>query len=134
MAPITPTWIALTGTSAAVAAGALPPVAALYVTTVSVAVLMGAAFMGYLVAVDDPRPVALYEAAVSAVAGALLLADVTLRFPDIVIGSAPATAERLALAALALVAASAIAAAVPWPRLQQLADVHARPRLRRLGR
>jgi hypothetical protein len=131
VAAVTPTWIALAGTAGAVAAGGMSPVAALYVSTLAVAALMGAAFMGYLGAVDEPRPAALYEAAVSAVAGALLLADVALRFPDAVIGAVPGAAENLALAAFAVVAAALIASAVPWPRLQEIVQVHALPRLRR---
>ena len=90
MAPVTPNWIALAGVLTAVVAGALSPVAALYLTTLSVAALMGAAFLAYLVAVDDPRPARLYEAALCAVAGALLLADVAMRVPGVASASAPA--------------------------------------------
>src|SRR6266536_102219 len=128
MAPVTPTWIALAGTAAAVAAGGMSPVAALYVTTLAVAALMGAAFMGYLIAVDDPRPAALYETAVCAVAAALLLADVAVRFPDAIIGAAPGAAGNLALAAFALVAAALIASAVPWMRLHEIVQAEGRVR------
>jgi hypothetical protein len=118
VAPVTPNWIALAGVGTAVLAGSLPPALALYLTTLAVAALMGAAFLAYLVAVDDPRPVRLYEAAVCAVAGALLMADVAVRVPGVVAASAPAGATKLAFVALALVVATLVAPQVPWPRLQ----------------
>jgi hypothetical protein len=131
VAPITPNWIALGGVLTAVAAGGLPPVAALYLTTLSVAALLGAAFAAYLVAVDDPRPGRVYEAAVCAVAGALLLADVAVRVPGIVSASAPSGAGKLALVALALVVATLVAPMVPWPRLQRRAHRGVRELLQR---
>ena len=131
MAPITPNWIALGGVLAAVVAGGLPPVAALYLTTLSVAALMGAAFLAYLVAFDDPRPARVYEAAVCAVAGALLLGDLAVRVPGVVTASAPAGAGKLALVALALVVGTLVAPMVPWPRLQRRAHQGLRELLQR---
>jgi hypothetical protein len=131
VAPITPNWIALGGVLAAVVAGGLPPVAALYLTTLSVAALMGAAFLAYLVAVDDPRPARVYEAAVCAVAGALLLGDLAVRVPGVVTASAPAGAGKLALVALALVVGTLVAPMVPWPRLQRRAHQGLRELLQR---
>lgn len=131
MAPVTPNWIALAGVLTAVVAGALSPVAALYLTTLSVAALMGAAFLAYLVAVDDPRPARLYEAAVCAVGGALLLADVAMRVPGVASASAPAGAAKLALIALALVVATLIAPMAPWPRIQRRAHRGVRELLQR---
>lgn len=131
MAPITPNWIALGGVLTAVVAGGLPPVAALYLTTLSVAALMGAAFLAYLVAVDDPRPARVYEAAVCAVAGALLLSDLAVRVPGVATASAPAGAGKLALVALALVVGTLVAPMVPWPRLQRRAHRGLRELLQR---
>ena len=131
MAPVTPNWIALAGALTALVAGALPPVAAVYLTTLSVAALMGAAFLAYLVAVDDPRPVRLYEAAVCAVAGALLLGDLAVRVPGVVSASAQAGAAKLALVALALVVATLVAPMVPWPRIQRRAHRGLRELLQR---
>jgi hypothetical protein len=106
-------------------------VAALYLTTLSVAALMGAAFLAYLVAVDDPRPARMYEAAVCAVAGALLLGDVAMRVPGVASASAPAGAAKLALIALALVVATLVAPMVPWPRIQRRAHRGVRELLQR---
>jgi hypothetical protein len=131
VAPVTPNWIALAGASTAVVAGSLPPAAAVYLTTLSVAALMGAAFLAYLVAVDDPRPVRLYEAGVCAVAGALVMGDLAVRVPGVVSASAPAGAAKLALAALALVIATLVAPMVPWPRLQARAGRELRELLQR---
>ena len=131
MAPVTPNWIALTGAGTAVIAGTLPPAAAVYLTTLSVAALMGAAFLAYLVAVDDPRPARLYEAAVCAVAGALLMGDLAVRVPGVVSAAAPAGAAKLAFVALALVIATLIAPMVPWPRLQRRAGRGLRELLQR---
>ena len=131
MAPITPNWIALGGVLTAVVAGGLTPVAALYLTTLSVAALLGAAFLAYLVAVDDPRPARVYEAAVCAVVGALLLGDLAVRAPGVVSASAPAGAGKLALVALALVVATFVAPMVPWPRLQRRAHRGLRELLQR---
>lgn len=131
MAPITPNWIALAGAGTAVVAGTLPPAAAVYLTTLSVAALMGAAFLAYLVAVDDPRPARMYEAAVCAVAGALLMGDLAVRVPGVVSASAPAGAAKLAFIALALVIATLIAPMVPWPRLQARAGRGLRELLQR---
>jgi hypothetical protein len=131
VAPVSPNWIALAGVLTAVVAGAVSPVAALYLTTLSVAALMGAAFLAYLVAVDDPRPARMYEAAVCAVAGALLLADVAMRVPGVASASAPAGAAKLALMALALVVATLIAPMVPWPRIQRRAHRGVRELLQR---
>ncbi|HSD01119.1 MAG TPA: hypothetical protein VLB81_02030 [Gaiellales bacterium] len=131
MAPITPNWIALAGAGTAVLAGTLPPAAAVYLTTLSVAALMGAAFLAYLVAVDDPRRARMYEAAVCAVAGALLMGDLAVRVPGVVSGSAPAGAAKLAFIALALVIATLIAPMVPWPRLQARAGRGLRELLQR---
>src|SRR5436190_5830048 len=94
VAPVTPNWIALAGASTAVVAGSLPPAAAVYLTTLSVAALMGAAFLAYLVAVDDPRPVRLCEAGGCAGAGALLMAGLAVRVPGVVSASAPAGAAK----------------------------------------
>ena len=123
MAPVTPNWIALAGVCTAVVAGSLPPAAAVYLTTLSVAALMGAAFLAYLVAVDDPRPARLYEAGVCAVAGALLLGDLAVRVP--------AGAAKLAFVALALVVATLVTPMVPWPRLQARAGRELRELLQR---
>lgn len=131
MAPITPNWIALGGVLTAVVAGGLPPVAALYLTTLSVAALLGAAFLAYLVAVDDPRPARVYEAAVCAVAGSLLMGDLAVRVPGVVSASAPSGAGKLALVALALVVATFVAPMVPWPRLQRRAHRGLRELLQR---
>ncbi|HET7170383.1 MAG TPA: hypothetical protein VFI18_01995 [Gaiellales bacterium] len=131
MSPVTPNWIALAGTSTAVVAGSLPAAAALYLTTLSVAALMGAAFLAYLVAVDDPRPARLYEAAVCAVAGALLLGDLAVRVPGVVSATAPAGATKIAFVALALVVATLVAPMVPWPRLQARAGRGLRELLQR---
>jgi hypothetical protein len=131
VAPVTPNWIALGGVLTAAVAGALSPVAALYLTTLSVAALMGAAFLAYLVAVDDPRPVRLYETAVCAVAGALLLGDLAVRVPGAVSATAPQGASKLALVALALVVATLVAPMVPWPRLQRRAHRGLRELLQR---
>ena len=131
MAPVAPNWIALGGVLTAVVAGTLSPVAALYLTTLSVAALMGAAFLAYLVAVDDPRPARLFEAAVCAVAGALLLSDLAVRVPGVVSATAPAGAAKLALVALALVVATLVAPTVPWPRLQRRAHRGLRELLQR---
>ncbi|HEX2378015.1 MAG TPA: hypothetical protein VHI30_10685 [Gaiellales bacterium] len=131
MAPVTPNWIAVTGAFAAVVAGSLPPAAAVYLTTLSVATLMGAAFLAYLVAVDDPRPVRLCEAGVCAVAGALLLGDLAVRVPGVVSASAPAGAAKLAFVALALVIATLVAPMVPWPQLQRRAHRELRGLLQR---
>ncbi len=131
MAPVTPNWIALAGACTAVVAGSLPPAAAVYLTTLSVAALMGAAFLAYLVAVDDPRPVRLCEAGVCAVAGAFLLGDLAVRVPGVVSATAPAGAAKLALVALALVVATLVAPMVPWPRLQASAGRGLRELLQR---
>jgi hypothetical protein len=131
VAPVTPNWIALGGALTAVVAGGLPPVAALYLTTLSVAALLGAAFLAYLVAVDDPRPARVYEAAACAVAGALLMGDLAVRAPGIVSASAPSGAGKIALVALALVVATFVAPMVPWPRLQRRAHRGLRELLQR---
>jgi len=131
VAPVTPNWIALAGAAAAVVAGTLPPVAAVYVTTLSVAALMGAAFLAYLVAVDDPRPVRFYEAAVCAVAGALLLGDLAVRVPGVVSATAPAGATKLAFVSLVLVVATLVAPMVPWPTLHERAGRGLRELLQR---
>jgi hypothetical protein len=131
VAPVTPNWIALAGACTAILAGSFPPAVAVYLTTLSVAALMGAAFLAYLAAVDDPRPARLYEAAVCAVAGALLLGDLAVRIPGVASASAPAGAARLALVALALVVATLVAPMVPWPRLQRRAHRGLRELLQR---
>jgi hypothetical protein len=131
VAPVTPNWIALAGVFTAVIAGGLPPVAALYLTTLSVAALLGAAFLAYLVTVDDPRPARVCEAAVCAVAGALLLGDLAVRVPGVVSASAPSGAGKLALVALALVVGTLVAPMVPWPRLQRRAHEGLRELLQR---
>ena len=145
MAPVTPNWIAIAGAGTAVVAGSLPPAAAVYLTTLSVAALMGAAlrrkassafvmgaaFLAYLGAVDDPRPARLYEAAVCAVAGALLMGDLAVRVPGVVSATAPAGAFKLAFVALALVIATFVAPMVPWPRLQARAHRGVRELLQR---
>jgi hypothetical protein len=131
VAPVTPNWIALGGAFTAVIAGGLSPVAALYLTTLSVAALMGAAFLAYLGAVDDSRPARVYEAAACAVAGALLLGDLAVRVPGVVSASAPDGAGKLALVALALVVGTLVAPMVPWPRLQQRAHQGLRELLQR---
>lgn len=103
----------------------------MYLTTLSVAALMGAAFLAYLVAVDDPRPARLYEAGVCAVAGALLLGDLAVRVPGVASATAPAGAAKLAFVALALVVATLVAPMVPWPRLQARAGRELRELLQR---
>ena len=97
----------------------------------SVAALLGAAFLAYLVAVDDPRPARLYEAAVCAVAGALLLGDLAVRVPGVFSTAAPAGASKLALVALVLVIAMLVAPIVPWPRLHARAHRSLRELLQR---
>jgi hypothetical protein len=131
VAPVTPNWIALAGAGTAVVAGSLPPAAAVYLTTLSVAALMGAAFLAYLVAVEEPRPARLYEAGVCAVAGALLLGDLAVRVPGVVSATAPAGAAKLAFVALALVVATFVLPIVPWPRLQARAHRGVRELLQR---
>jgi hypothetical protein len=131
VAPVTPNWIALAGAGTAVVAGSLPPAAAVYLTTLSVAALMGAAFLAYLGAVDDPRPARLYEAAVCAVAGALLMGDLAVRVPGVVSATAPAGAAKLAFVALALVVAIVVAPMVPWSRRQARAHRGVRELLQR---
>lgn len=118
MSAVTPTRAALVATLVAFAAEPLPAALALYLTTLALAGLTGAAFLGYLAAADDPRPAALYDAAVCAVAGSLLLADVALRFPDVVAGSAPGAAGALDRVALALVLAGAVAPHLSRPGLR----------------
>jgi hypothetical protein len=131
VAPVTSNWIALAGAGTAVVAGSLPPAAAVYLTTLSVAALMGAAFLAYLGAVDDPRPARLYEAAVCAVAGALLMGDLAVRVPGVVSATAPAGAAKLAFVALVLVVAIVVAPMVPWPRRQARAHRGVRELLQR---
>jgi hypothetical protein len=131
VAPVTPNWIALAGAGTAVVAGSLPPAGAVYLTTLSVAALMGAAFLAYLGAVDDPRPARVYEAAVCAVAGALLMGDLAVRVPGVVSATAPAGAAKLAFAALALVVAIVVAPMVPWSRRQARAHRGVRELLQR---
>jgi hypothetical protein len=131
VAPVTPNWIALAGAGTAVVAGTLPPAAAVYLTMLSVAALMGAAFLAYLVAVDDPRPARLYEAAVCALAGALLLGDLAVRVPGVFSATAPGGASKLALVALLLVVATLVAPMVPWPRLHARAHRSLRELLQR---
>ena len=132
MAPVTPNWIALGGVLTAVVAGGLPPVAALYLTTLSVAALMGAAFLAYLVAVDDPRPARVYEAAVCAVAGALLLGDLAVRVPGrrlSVRAGRGAASSRSSHSRSS--SATLVAPMVPWPRLQRRAHRGLRELLQR---
>jgi hypothetical protein len=124
VAAVTPIRLALVATAAAVLAEPLPAVLGLYLTTLAMAGLTGAAFLGYLAAADDPRPAALYDGAVCGVAAALLLADVTLRFPDVVAGSTPSAAAALGRVALGLVIA---AAAAPHVMHLRIADLARRP-------
>lgn len=121
MAAVTPIRLALLATALAVVAEPLPATLALYLTMLAMAGLTGAGFLGYLAAAGDPRPAALYDAAVCGVAAALLLADVALRVPDVVTGSAPGTAGALAKVALGLVVAAALVPHVSGARAQELA-------------
>jgi hypothetical protein len=123
---ITPIRIAIAAALLAFVSEPLPVGLALYLTILALAGLTGAAFLGYVAAADDPRPAALYDAAVCAVTASLLLADVALRFPDVVAGSAPGAAAVLDRVALGLVLAAAVA---PW-----LAQAGLRERVRGQGR
>ena len=83
-AQITPARAAVVAALATVAAGGAPPLVGLYVVTVAVAVMLGAAFAAYLSVVDEPGEWAAFEVAACAVAALLTLAGATLRYPTIV--------------------------------------------------
>ena len=111
-AQITPARAAVVAALATVAAGGAPPLVGLYVVTVAVAVMLGAAFAAYLSVVDEPGEWAAFEVAACAVAALLTLAGATLRYPTIAAGGAPAAAGRLAWLAFAVAAAAAAASVV----------------------
>lgn len=105
---LTPARIAaLAATGVAVAALA-PALIGFYVTTVAVAVMLGAAFAAYLAVVDEPGEWAVFELGTCLVAALLTLAGTSLRFPDVVAGTIPSASVKLAWLALAVSGAGAV--------------------------
>ena len=99
---ITPARIAAVAAIAVAAAASAPALIGFYVTTVAVAVMLGAAFAAYLAVVDEPAEWAVFELGTCAVAALLTLAGTSLRFPAVVAGTTPSASVKLAWLALAV--------------------------------
>jgi hypothetical protein len=106
---ITPARVAACAALAALAAVTAPTLIGFYVSLMSVAVLLGAAFAAYLAVVDDPHEWAVFELGACTVAALFTLAGTSLRFPAVVAGTTPSAAVKLAWLALAIAAAAALA-------------------------
>jgi hypothetical protein len=109
---LTPARVAAAAALATVAAGLAPALIGLYVCTVAVAVMLGAAFAAYLAVVDEPGEWVAFELGACAVAAALTLAGTSLRLPVVVAGSAPGIAVKLGWLALAVAGSAAVASLV----------------------
>ena len=109
---LTPVRVAAATALATVVVGLAPALIGLYVSTVAVAVMLGAAFAAYLAVVDEPREWAVFELAACAVAALLILAGTSLRLPIVLAGSAPGAAVKLGWLALAVAGSAAVASLV----------------------
>jgi len=85
---------------------------AFYLTCVALAGMMGATFLAYLGVVDDPSSRSILDLVVCALAMLLVMADVAIRFPTILDGTAPAAAGTAALAALVVALLGCVASFV----------------------
>jgi hypothetical protein len=106
---ITPARVAACAALVALPAVTAPTLIGFYVSLMSVAVLLGAAFAAYLAVVDDPREWAVFELGACTVAALFTLAGTSLRFPAVVAGTTPSAAVKLAWLALAVAGAAALA-------------------------
>lgn len=106
---VTPSRIAAIAATAVAVAALAPALIGFYVTTIAVAIMLGAAFAAYLAVVDDPGEWAVFELGTCLVAALLTLAGTSLRFPDVVAGTIPSASVKLAWLALAVSAAGAVA-------------------------
>ena len=86
----------------ALLAAHLGALAGFYLTLLALAGLIGCCFAGYLRWVGGGSPLTVVEAVAGAVAAGLLMASCALRFPDVVSGTVPVQAARLATTAFAL--------------------------------
>jgi hypothetical protein len=102
-----PIRLALAGAALAAVSGRMPPLLAFYLALVAAACLLGAAFLGHLRAVDDPRPATIVEAAACAAGGLLMVVTAAVRFPGIGMGEATGGGTLVRLA-IALVVAAAL--------------------------
>jgi hypothetical protein len=108
-AHLTPARIAALAAAAVAFAALGPALIGFYVTTMGVAVMLGAAFAAYLAVVDEPGEWAVFELGACLVAALLTLAGTSLRFPDVVAGTIPSASVKLAWLALAVAGAGAVA-------------------------
>ena len=104
---VTPSRIAAIAATAVAVAALAPALIGFYITTIAVAIMLGAAFAAYLAVVDDPGEWAVFELGTCLVAALLTLAGTSLRFPDVVAGTIPSASVKLAWLALAVSAAGA---------------------------
>jgi len=109
---LTPARVAAAAAFAAVAAGLAPALIGLYVATLAVAVMLGAAFAAYLAVVDEPGEWAAFEVGACAVAALLCLAATSLRLPVVFAGTTPSAATKLGWLALAVAGTAAAASLV----------------------
>ena len=105
----TPARIAAVAAIAVALASLAPALIGFYVATIAVATMLGAAFAAYLAVVDEPGEWAVFELGTCLVAALLTLAGTSLRFPDVVAGTIPSAAVKLAWLALAVSGTGAVA-------------------------
>jgi hypothetical protein len=112
MTHLTPTRAAAGAAALAVLGSWLSPALGFYLTLVGCAGVMAASLRAYLEVVDAPEPARVVELAACSVAGLLLVADASIRFPALLGPTAPPAAAKLAQLAFGLTIAAVVTPAV----------------------